>query len=579
MRRGNRTGRALRLGIFKEPFRANAECSGYSKGRVQQIHVCPLERRRLLVSSHAAFGRSDRSLAASAVAALVYFVALYAVAAAQSPSMGMGRPLLIKIDQPHTVDGRTLFNVHILAAGTPIIIVAPAPIGTATLEVNGAIVQTSDGTSNLGTSQPLGYGITNLRLSNVTPSDRVVIRTTGENAKLHIVSDLELIENVAHQQFFDGFFFAFILLIAMFHALRGARSSDRTSLWYAAWMCTICVFTATGKGYWGACDIRPIIPLAILLVNSSCLGFVASYLRLRREAPRLLWIIVGGDICLTLIVPVLAIAFIHRGGLTVAMVSPALSFLPLLGAAILRRRAGFKPAGVLAGSIFSISATVVLSSILAAFEIRSAWLANWGIELATMVDMTIFAFALFIRQRYVANEHALVEADLQQAKFDATHDSLTSLLNRRGLDEWVRGCADPVTTVFFIDLNDFKSVNDLGGHAAGDDVLRGVSKILRQAVREGDAVARVGGDEFVLAFAGKQMPCEIAAAMRARIRAAVAALEPLGPREGLRIGASVGVGSVIDHASLDDALRAADADAYREKFEQRALKRSSAIGC
>jgi diguanylate cyclase (GGDEF)-like protein len=492
--------------------------------------------------------------------------------------MGMGRPLQVKIDQPHTVDGRTLFNVHIIAAGTPIIIVARAPIGTATLEVNGAIVQTSDDTSRPGASQPLGYGITNLRLSNVTPSDRVVIRTTGGNAELHIVSDLELIEIVAHQQLFDGFYFAFLLLIATFHALRGARSHDRTSLWYAAWMCTICFLAATGKGFLGASDIRPILPLAILVANTNSLGFVASYLRLRREAPRLLWIIVGANICLTLIVPLLAIAFIHPGGLTVAMISPALSFLPLLAAAILRWRAGFKPAGVLAGSICAISATVVLSSILPALEIQSAWLSNWGIELATMFDMTIFAFALFVRQRYAANEHALIEADLRQAKFDATHDSLTSLLNRRGLDEWVRGCADPVATVFFIDLDGFKSINDLGGHAAGDDVLRVVSKILRHAVRECDAVARVGGDEFVLAFAGEQMPWETAD-IRARICAAVAALEPLGPREGLRIGASVGVGSVIDHASLDDALRAADADAYRVKFEQKALKRSSAIDC
>jgi diguanylate cyclase (GGDEF)-like protein len=106
-----------------------------------------------------------------------------------------------------------------------------------------------------------------------------------------------------------------------------------------------------------------------------------------------------------------------------------------------------------------------------------------------------------------------------------THDSLTSLLNRRGLDEWVRGCAGPVTTVFFIDLDGFKSINDLGGHAAGDDVLRVVSKILRHAVRECDAVARVGGDEFVLAFAGEQLPWETAD-IRARICAAVAALEP-----------------------------------------------------
>jgi hypothetical protein len=54
-------------------------------------------------------------------------------------------------------------------------------------------------------------------------------------------------------------------------------------------------------------------------------------------------------------------------------------------------------------------------------EIRPAWLSNWGIELATMFDITIFAVAIFVRQRYAANEHALIEANLRQAKFDATN--------------------------------------------------------------------------------------------------------------------------------------------------------------
>jgi diguanylate cyclase (GGDEF)-like protein len=342
-------------------------------------------------------------------------------------------------------------------------------------------------------------------------------------------------------------------------------------------MCAICFLNAAEKGFLAASDARLILPLAILAVNATSFFFVTSYLRLRREAPSLLWSIAGANIGLALIVPLLAIPFIHRGGLKVALIAQALTFLPLIAAAILRRRAGFKPAGVLAGSICSIAATVLLFGVLQALEIPSTWLANWGIELATMVDTTIFALALFVRQRYVADEHALVEADLRQAKFDATHDPLTGLLNRRGLDEWVRACAEPLTTVFFIDLDGFKSINDLGGHAAGDEVLRVVSKILRRAVRECDAVARVGGDEFVLAVAGDQTPSETAD-IRTRIRAAVAALEPLGPSENLRIGASVGVGSVVDHASLADALLAADADAYRVKFEHKARQRSSARG-
>jgi diguanylate cyclase (GGDEF)-like protein len=85
-------------------------------------------------------------------------------------------------------------------------------------------------------------------------------------------------------------------------------------------------------------------------------------------------------------------------------------------------------------------------------------------------------------------------------------DSLTETLNRRAFERMAgRRVADkrsyPLALIAF-DIDNFKSINDRYGHAAGDAVLRQFAAILRAAVREKDVVARIGGEEFVLLLAG-----------------------------------------------------------------------------
>ncbi len=88
----------------------------------------------------------------------------------------------------------------------------------------------------------------------------------------------------------------------------------------------------------------------------------------------------------------------------------------------------------------------------------------------------------------------------------ATRDSLTGLLNRRGLDEHLRRLLaaarrhDERGVVIFVDLDGFKGVNDSMGHHAGDAMLRHLADLLAANVRESDIVARIGGDEFVVAL-------------------------------------------------------------------------------
>jgi diguanylate cyclase (GGDEF)-like protein/PAS domain S-box-containing protein len=111
------------------------------------------------------------------------------------------------------------------------------------------------------------------------------------------------------------------------------------------------------------------------------------------------------------------------------------------------------------------------------------------------------------------DEHALVVVafditDRKRAEarlvFDATHDPLTRLHNRTALIEYTdlalaRRLRHPTPlAVLFIDIDHFKEINDVHGHGAGDRVLASVAERLRRTVRPSDALARVGGDEFVV---------------------------------------------------------------------------------
>jgi diguanylate cyclase (GGDEF)-like protein/PAS domain S-box-containing protein len=99
----------------------------------------------------------------------------------------------------------------------------------------------------------------------------------------------------------------------------------------------------------------------------------------------------------------------------------------------------------------------------------------------------------------------------QQLKYLATRDSLTGLYNRTYLADRMRELFEPAhadgsgrvsAAVLFVDLDGFKKVNDSAGHEAGDALLRSVAERLERCVNEGDTLARVGGDEFVIVVSG-----------------------------------------------------------------------------
>ncbi len=150
----------------------------------------------------------------------------------------------------------------------------------------------------------------------------------------------------------------------------------------------------------------------------------------------------------------------------------------------------------------------------------------------------------------------------------SSHDSLTGLTNRAAFEVLLErasahGSAEPFCALF-IDLDRFKQVNDSGGHAAGDEVLKEVARLIGAQVRKSDTVARLGGDEFAVLL--DHCPVEQAKTIAEDIRAAVVGFELR--RDGLvhRVGASIGLVPVSAlMATAAEVLQAADAACYEAK--------------
>jgi diguanylate cyclase (GGDEF)-like protein len=150
----------------------------------------------------------------------------------------------------------------------------------------------------------------------------------------------------------------------------------------------------------------------------------------------------------------------------------------------------------------------------------------------------------------------------------ANHDALTGLPNRRQFNERLSealGAGAHEVAVLFLDLDQFKNVNDTLGHQAGDELLRAAAARIRECVREGDLVARQGGDEFAVLVQDKVSLHEYVEPLAARIIQALAA-----PFDLLNYQASVGVSvgiatSGTQKVTADAILKYADMALYKAK--------------
>lgn len=194
-----------------------------------------------------------------------------------------------------------------------------------------------------------------------------------------------------------------------------------------------------------------------------------------------------------------------------------------------------------------------------------------------LVTLALLGFAVkqyWMQKREVARRIAAE----RYARELAYQDGLTGLPNRRQFEEALAAAIDAPPragashAVYFLDLNGFKQINDVHGHGVGDEVLIVVAQRLLGAMRDGDMVARFGGDEFAILATHVAGP---EAATNVAMRVIEALASPISAGGAIHgVGAGIGIALVPSDAStLEEVMRKADIALYRAKAERRSALR------
>ena len=158
----------------------------------------------------------------------------------------------------------------------------------------------------------------------------------------------------------------------------------------------------------------------------------------------------------------------------------------------------------------------------------------------------------------------------RQMTYQASHDALTGLVNRREFERRLREAMDAAQTgdvahaLCYLDLDRFKVVNDTCGHTAGDNMLREVATIIKDAVRDSDTAGRIGGDEFAMLLVG--CPLEKARQIADDVVRAVGDYRFVWKDKIFNIGVSIGLVEIgRGGGSIEDIMNSADSACYVAK--------------
>jgi diguanylate cyclase (GGDEF)-like protein len=158
----------------------------------------------------------------------------------------------------------------------------------------------------------------------------------------------------------------------------------------------------------------------------------------------------------------------------------------------------------------------------------------------------------------------------RQMTYQASHDALTGLVNRREFERRLQEAMDSAQTgnvghaLCYLDLDRFKVVNDTCGHTAGDNMLREVASLIKEAVRDSDTVGRIGGDEFALLLVG--CPLEKARQIADDVVRSVNDYRFVWKDKIFNIGVSIGLVEIgSSGGAIEDIMNSADSACYVAK--------------
>jgi two-component system, sensor histidine kinase LadS len=422
-------------------------------------------------------------------------------------------------------------------------------------------------------------------------------------------------------QFVMGLYYGILLALFTYNLVLWLSLRDSSYFWYLFHISAfgLVLFTLNGFGFeylwpnstWLA---DKSVPLSICLALIGMQQFARTFLELPQRFPRGNWVSLG-LIGVFLLLGIASIWLPYRLSTPIASRLVLVGVIWILVATFIVMRRGYAPARLFLLAWGMLLFGTLSIALLAFGLLPKNLITEFGVQIGSAMEMLLLSVALGYRYASLRNENARIvsEANLQlerkvaqrtqevrsaltqledahrRLRDSSRRDALTGLYNRthfhdafdRAIEEG-RNEGEPVS-LMMIDLDHFKQINDRYGHLVGDDCLRWAAQKIGQALRthESAILARFGGEEFVVALPGYDLPQAIAAAEQLRQKLVE---EPC--RSGdhvIRVSASIGV-HTVDPAKLPEAssdasamLAAADHALYNAKACGRDCVRTSIV--
>ncbi|RYD14380.1 MAG: diguanylate cyclase [Lysobacteraceae bacterium] len=348
----------------------------------------------------------------------------------------------------------------------------------------------------------------------------------------------------------------------------GTRLRDAAFLYYALYVAAYAFVMAMQEGYlfeplgWKAIAQAPRMwgRLATVASVVAAVLFVARFADLARCAPHMRKLLLGYAAIVAALG--LAGAIPSTGAALRALINPLLiAGAPLLLAA--SALAAWRGSRYARFFLLGWTPLLVVTALGSAqlYGVAPEW--TWTAPAALVAG----AYEALVLSLGLADRALALRRAHDQARQLADVDPLTGLYNRRAWSRLLPAVRDKARardaplTVLFLDLDDFKRLNDQHGHAAGDEVLLELARVLRSELRAQDLIGRFGGEEFVVALPGIDAAHATRIAVRIGQRLELGSLEAIG----VTCTVSTGVASLQPHENTDDLLRRADEAMYAAK--------------
>jgi diguanylate cyclase (GGDEF)-like protein len=376
------------------------------------------------------------------------------------------------------------------------------------------------------------------------------------------------------QSYSYGFVYGFLFALLAYNAILYIGLRNRRYIFYAIYLVSFVLLNIayTGHGFAWLWPERVglqlwIIPCLMELYGITGLLFAASFLDTRTNFPRMHRIVI--QICaLFALLLLAAILFDYNAsGLAVAFVFVFIFSCLMILLGVLAVRSGQKPARYFLFGAIAAMAGALMTDLSVAGLIPYNEFTYRAVEIGMLIDASVLALAL-------AYQFRVGQQEKFQAELMARVDPLTGMNNRRAFYQiakpvWstaLRNMRD--ISVIELDVDRFKQINDTHGHAGGDEVLIAVAATLAKSARDGDVLARWGGEEFILLLPETNL--EEAIALAERLRAVIAGMRLSYHGKEIRFTASFGVAQRMPQCvSMDELISAADDRLYQSKREGR----------